>query len=244
MSKNYFFLSLIFFFLLLITGTDLLADNGNRVFYNVSDIHGISIIGANSVCEDDNGFMWVSSKSGVFRFTEDDERQYDLPYVTANVISVKLLFRNSKLFAYTNNGQFFKYDSVFDRFEFLFDLRVFLKNERLVVSDALLCNDSSFYIAATFGLYKYSDGEGVQLISETSEKDHFVEWYDDEYFFHGHSGNLTIVNSTSGETDRLLTIENEKLFEISQFYFHEKQGSCGLEQLSEKFIIMMSGSIG
>jgi signal transduction histidine kinase/DNA-binding response OmpR family regulator/ligand-binding sensor domain-containing protein len=224
MSKIYFPLFSIVNILLLFICSDLWAGNGNRVFYNIGDIHGVSVLGANSVCEDDNGFIWVSSKSGVFRFTEDDERQYELPYVTANVISVNLLFRNSRLFAYTNNGQFFEYNSVYDRFDFVFDLRVSLGNDRLVVSDVLLCDDSSFYIAATFGLYKYSDKKGVKLITETNEKDHFIERYDDEYFFHGHAGELYLVDSSTGEKDHLFAINSDTRPEISQLYFHSKTG--------------------
>ena len=223
MSKNYFFP---LFIIILIPWLDLYAmdGDGDRLFYRMSDIHGTTILGANSVCKDENGFIWVSSKSGVYRFTEDDKRQYSLPYITFDVISVKLLRRKSQLYAYTNNGQFFKYNAVYDRFDFILDLRVLLNNEHLVVSDFLIGNEATFYIAATYGLYQFSEERGLKLLNETSEKEHYIEWYNENYFFHGHDGNLFIVDATSGKTDHLLTIESNELVQISQLHFDQKSG--------------------
>ncbi|MCA1745904.1 MAG: hybrid sensor histidine kinase/response regulator, partial [Bacteroidales bacterium] len=41
---------------------------------------------------------------GILRLTEDDYRLYQLPFDTPDVITVKLIYRNSELLAYTNNG--------------------------------------------------------------------------------------------------------------------------------------------
>lgn len=41
---------------------------GGREFYNVSDIYGVTVPEPNSVRMDDEGFVWVASKNGVFRF--------------------------------------------------------------------------------------------------------------------------------------------------------------------------------
>jgi signal transduction histidine kinase/AraC-like DNA-binding protein/ligand-binding sensor domain-containing protein len=222
MSKNYSFS--LFIILFIITCLDLSAMNGDRVFYNISDIHGVSILGANSVCADENGFIWVSSKSGIYRFTEDDKRHYHLPYVTANVIRVKLLSRNSQLYAYTNNGQFFEYNTLYDRFDFILDLRDWLNNEHVVVSDFLIGDEATFYIAATYGLYQFSEERGLRLLNETSEKEHYIEWYNENYFFHGHAGDMFIVNAESGKTDHLLTIESDEPVQISQLHFNKKSG--------------------
>ena len=81
-------------------------------------MYGISMREMASVCKDGNGFIWASSKTGILRITESDYRIYQLPYKTANIINVKLAYNNSFLIAYTNNGQFFHYNELYDRFDF------------------------------------------------------------------------------------------------------------------------------
>lgn len=76
-------------------------------FYSVNNLFGISMRVTNSICKDENGFIWASSKTGILRLTDDDYRIYQLPFETTGAISVKLAYRNGKLFAYTNNGQVF-----------------------------------------------------------------------------------------------------------------------------------------
>ena len=84
-------------------------------FYNINTMYGISMREMASVCKDENGFIWASSKTGILRITESDYRIYQLPYKTANIINVKLAYNNSFLIAYTNNGQFFHYNELYDR---------------------------------------------------------------------------------------------------------------------------------
>ena len=88
-------------------------------FYSVNALFGISMREVNSVCEDNYGFVWASSKTGILRLSKDNYHIYRLPYESADVIRVRLLYKNFKLFAYTNNGQVFFFDPVFDRFELI-----------------------------------------------------------------------------------------------------------------------------
>ena len=53
-------------------------------FYSVNSLYGISMRELNSVCEDDNGFIWASSKVGILRLTKDSYRIYQLTYKTPN----------------------------------------------------------------------------------------------------------------------------------------------------------------
>lgn len=65
-------------------------------FYSINSLFGISSKVTNSICEDDNGFIWASSKTGILRLTENDYRIYQLPYETAGAIVVKLIYEHSK----------------------------------------------------------------------------------------------------------------------------------------------------
>src|SRR5665647_368511 len=49
-------------------------------FYSINSLFRISTRVTNSICKDDNGFIWASSKTGILRLTDDDYRIYHLPY--------------------------------------------------------------------------------------------------------------------------------------------------------------------
>lgn len=108
-------ISLLTFILLFIS---LNSFSANVKFYNISDIYGITSGEAFSVCKDQYGFIWASTKTGVLRVTEGDCRNYELPCKTTDFVFVKLTYGNSQLFSYTNNSQIFHYDEVTDRFLF------------------------------------------------------------------------------------------------------------------------------
>ena len=68
-------ISLLTFILLFIS---LNSFSANVKFYNISDIYGITSGEAFSVCKDQYGFIWASTKTGVLRVTEGDCRNYEL----------------------------------------------------------------------------------------------------------------------------------------------------------------------
>lgn len=72
-------------------------------FHHVNLMFGISMRKVTSLCKDDNGFVYGASKMGVVRVTDGDYRIYSLPY-TSSVISVRLVYANSQIYALSNNG--------------------------------------------------------------------------------------------------------------------------------------------
>ena len=50
---------------------DVLANDVTR-FYNLNEEYGVSFRQTNMVCSDSNGFIWISSKMGVIRYTQND----------------------------------------------------------------------------------------------------------------------------------------------------------------------------
>ena len=88
------------------------AQSANVKFYNVNQIYGISMRETASVCKDNNGFIWASSKTGIVRIAGNDYRIYQLPFQTLNILNVKLACTNSELYAYSNNGQVFRYNPI------------------------------------------------------------------------------------------------------------------------------------
>jgi ligand-binding sensor domain-containing protein len=148
-------------------------------FYSINSLFGISTRVTNSICKDDNGFIWASSKTGILRLTDDDYRIYQLPYETEGVLIVRLIYENSKLTAYTNNGQVFVYNPVYDRFDLLFNLNSMLNNKNLYVFTLLKNNNNDFWIASNSGLYKYHSGK-LDLINSTLTERYLITKYDDQ----------------------------------------------------------------
>ncbi len=137
-------------------------------FYSINAKYGISMREMASVCKDENGFIWASSKTGVLRITESNYRIYQLPYKTANVITVRLAYNDSILIAYTNNGQFFRYNELYDSFDFLFDLRVTLDHNFLSIGKIVIDNQHTLWIPTSGGLCRYKDGTIKRIDKEES----------------------------------------------------------------------------
>jgi hypothetical protein len=79
-------------------------------FHSINSMFGVSCRVTNSICDDDNGFIWASSKTGLIRLTDNDFHVYQLPYGTADAVAVWLIYEHSNLIACTNNGQIFSYN--------------------------------------------------------------------------------------------------------------------------------------
>ena len=48
-------------------------------FYSINTLFGISTRVTASICKDEDGFIWASSKTGILRLTDTDYRIYQLP---------------------------------------------------------------------------------------------------------------------------------------------------------------------
>ena len=141
----------------------------NVKFYNVNDRYGVSMRETASICKDKNGFIWTSSKTGIMRLTENNYRTYPVPYQTTDIFNVKLAYKDNFLIAYTNNGQVFRYNTIYDRFDFMFNLSSILKNNHLYVSSIIIDNQDDLWISSTMGLHRYYNGEIAQVGNNTSE---------------------------------------------------------------------------
>ena len=182
----------------------------NVKFYSINAIFGISMRETASVCSDDNGFIWVSSKTGVLRLTDDDCRVYRLPYQTADIIHVKLVYKNSILLAYTNNGQVFRYNTINDNFDFLFDLRNPLNTIHLFVRNILVENHDTFWITSNMGLYKYQADE-LSLVHEEVTQ---AIWYDDQHLLFACDNGLWLMNVSTMKRNCIYknTLKVQKLY--------------------------------
>jgi signal transduction histidine kinase/DNA-binding response OmpR family regulator/ligand-binding sensor domain-containing protein len=174
----------------------------NETFCSVNALYGTSMRETTSVCKDRNGFVWASSHTGILRLTEDDYRIYTLPYETTNVLFVKLAYDHSRLLAYTNNGQLFRYNALYDRFDFLLNLSKLLNNRHLYVQNLFIDDDGSFWIATSTGCYKFNEGR-LSLLWDDAEEVYAIVKYDSAHILMANTKGIWMINTRAMQRENV-----------------------------------------
>jgi len=149
----------------------------------------------NSVCKDDNGFVWASSKTGVLRLSKYNYHIYRLPYKSSDFYKVKLIYKNFNLFAYTNNGQVFYYNQVFDKFELILNLNRIMLD--MIIDDNGMC-----WISTSLGLFKFQSGK-LSPAFEFSSNTFAINWYDSKNIIVAKQDGIWLFNIISLEKKQI-----------------------------------------
>jgi len=221
-----------FHFSILLLFCFLIVSNSSAIkFYSVNSNFGISTRTTNSICKDDNGFIWVSSKTGILRLANNDYRIYQLPYESAGVIAVKLNYKNSKLYAYTNNGQIFQYNKIYNRFELELNLSKLLNDNHLDVYSLTVDNSDAIWVALNSGLYRYQKGKIIS-INEVSKKRAFISWLDDINLIVASVDGIEQIDILTFKTKRLCQVENINPFFVSSLMLDKSKDKLWIGTLS------------
>jgi len=210
-------------------------------FYSINSLFRIPMRETNSVCQDSNGFIWTSSKTGILRLTEDDYRIYRLPYESANVITVELIYHYPDLIAYTNNGQIFVYDPVYDRFDLVLNLSRSLNNNYLVVHSLFKDDSGTLWITSSSGLFKYQSGK-LSLISEISAEKYATTWFDKQHLIIAKTDGIWLFNIHSLEFKRIWENRNINPFSVSSLLLDKAQNELWIGTLSNGLFCYDFGS--
>jgi signal transduction histidine kinase/CheY-like chemotaxis protein/ligand-binding sensor domain-containing protein len=210
-------------------------------FYSINSLFGISSRVTNSICKDDNGFIWASSKTGILRLTETDYRIYQLPYETAGAIVVKLIYEHSELIAYTNNGQIYSYDPVYDRFDLIVNLSKTFSNDQFDVYALLIDNSGDYWIALNIGLYKYSSGE-LSLIDELSPERYSISWFDEQHLIIAKPEGIWSLDIQSLKGKCIYENTGVSSFFVSSLFFDKTQNKLWLGTFSKGLFCFDFGS--
>ncbi len=211
----------------------LFALNGLAVkFYSVNSLFGISMRETNSVCKDDDGFVWASSKTGILRLSKENYHIYRLPYESTDVIRVRLIYKNLKLFAYTNNGQVFCYNPVYDKFELILNLRKNINDINIILFDLLIDEPGNCWIATSLGLYKYQSGKLSQAFGFSSNR-YAVNWYDSNTIIVAKQDGIWLFDINSLGKKRIYENRNLNSFDFFTLYFDKDQNKLWLGTVSE-----------
>lgn len=238
--KNILFIFLVFL------STFKLSASDTR-FYNISDIFGVPVRQVFTICKDQNGFIWGASKTGAIRISENDCRTYKLPYNTNNNYFTRIVSFNSLLMSYTNNGQFFIYDELYDRFDPLIDMRHVLNRNYISLNKVTICDNESIWIGAVDGLFNYHNGNLTEILPETNIQN--IELYDRNHIIVATTLGFGLLNTNTHTFEYITKYKNENELEISSLFYDPttrliwigtisngilcyKAGASGIEQLS------------
>ncbi len=228
-----------FLILILLLESVYLFGANNIQFYNINEEYGLSIRQTNKVCSDNNDFIWISSKMGVVRFTQEDVKTYQLPYETVDIISLSLVYESCGLYAYTNNGQVFKYNPIMDDFELIVSLSSVLRNAYILVNEVLVDNIGDIWLATSIGLFHYNTDTGLKVLGN-GEDIQFIEWYDSTHFFYATSGQIRIYNINNNSSSEYFTFNSNVNYYVSSMYYDKVKNTLwigtfedGLFSLSE-----------
>lgn len=211
--------------------SNLLGQTSPAKFYSVNSLFGISVREVNSVCNDRDGFIWASSKTSVLRLTEDDYRTYHLPYETADVLTVKLINEHSTLCAYTNNGQIFTYNAIYDRFDLVVNLTKALDNKHIGIIGLLIDENENYWIATTSGLYKYQSGK-FTLINENSFANYSIAWQDKKNLIVAGFGGIWSLDVHTSKSQQLFDNTSGFPLLVSSVFYDELKETLWIGTIS------------
>lgn len=183
------------------------AHSSNLDFYHINNLYNLSMRETYSVCQDINGFIWSSSKTGVMRFAEGNCKAYQLPDITANYISLNLTYADSTLIAYTNNGQTYLYDELFDRFQLLLDLRKLLKDNYIGVTRIIVDSSKTMWISTNSGLFTYKANKLTKVTLE-STMINFIEEKNDSQLFVATTKGILLLDRNSLKSECICRIKS------------------------------------
>ncbi len=190
-------------------------------FYSINTRYGISVRESYSICEDNNGFIWTASKTGILRLTENDYRLYSLPFKTAGFINVRLLYSNSHLYAYTFNGQVFYYNPIKDKFVFVLNMQELMHNNFSYLHDMKEDKKGYLWLATSLGLYKYANGMAKRV---GNAKDVLrILWYDSTHLIIADAKSVSLLDVNTLKIKHLVNNITEKPFNVTKLYYDKLQ---------------------
>ena len=185
-------------------------------FYSVNTLSGMSNNETRTVTEDENGFIWAASKTGVLRITNGDYRFYKLPAEEKNILYIDIAGAKNALFAYTANSQLFRYNPILDRFEMLLNIRKMLNRDFFMISQIAVKSENEIWIASSSGLYLYKDNK-LTLVAEEDVRVLRLALVGDKVYF-ATAEKIAYVNIQNRRTTVIYENSAKQSLKVSKFY--------------------------
>ena len=130
------------------------------------------------------------------------------------------MYENDSLIAYTNNGQIFLYNEIFDRFELLVDLRKPLNDIHLFLNNIIIDKRGSMLLAASSGFYKYQNNTVTPIGKDNYSDLHDFIWIDNENILLATNNGLWLMNTLTLTDKKLFSYTENNEFKVSELYYN------------------------
>lgn len=171
-----------------------------------------------SICKDDNGFIWAASKTGILRISENDSRLYNLPVTIKDFYFIRLIYKNSKLIAFTSNGQIFIYNELYDCFDLFVDIKQALNDVNANILGLVIDENGTLWIGTTIGLYKYSN-QALTLAFNSKAEVQQVDLYKDHNLILATINGIGIFNTQSQKLEYIHKYSAVNEIQVSSFFY-------------------------
>ena len=139
-----------------------------------------------------------------------------------------MIYGSSGLIAYTNNGQIFSYNTIYDRFDLLINLHKTINNDKFDVYNLLIDDSGDFWIALNNGVNKYHSGK-LTLIERVTEERYSIVWLDTQHLILAKPTGFWSLNIKSLESKCLFRNDDTHPFLISSLFLDKTHNNSGLE---------------
>lgn len=181
----------------------------------------MSIRETRTICEDEDGFIWVANKTGIMRIMSNDFRLYTLSLIKTDVLYTDITYNKGILIAYTSNGQVFKYNNLLDKFELIIDLREALQHDYLAIAQVQIFSTDEFWLATSNGLYVLK-GKDLTLINTDAERVRRLMFLDNQVYFV--KNDLVVLYDRAKKKElKTWNLEEHSNSIISKMYYDKKK---------------------
>jgi len=223
--------------------------NGHGTQHVISEVlridnaAGLSSQKVYSFAEDENGAIWIGTKSGVDRYNGRLLKNYSLAgdssYGDKAGRIIRLYLDSGDLYAYESTGKVHKYSPVYDAFILTGNLQA-LGHGDVVLNKMLVNDDGSILYATNDGLFKYVSDEDYRLILPGVAVNDIIAAK--EYLFVATSSGLKIMRGDHAVKDVSLLNDADIQSLLEKARAFDPFGHAGLTPLGE-IRITLAGEI-
>lgn len=190
-------------------------------FRKLNEDLGLSSRRTYSICQDKNGFIWISTKLSIDRYDGHNVTSYNLssPNTTSDNIGFNFVTidPDSTVWAYTQNGDIYKYSGKSDEFVYLFSIRSYYQSFSVILNNIYFENSGSILLATSKGVLRYDKNRNkVSNLAANIDVYHIMK-HDENYILSTTSG-MYIVNFPISGKNKIISHILTKNFVNKVFY--------------------------
>lgn len=196
-------------------------------FNRLKEDQGLSSRRCFSLCQDKNGFVWISTKLSIDRYDGHHVIRYELQAPdrqTPDNIGMNFvtLAPDSTVWAFTQSGSLYKYDDFSDSFIFVYSIRQFYNSYNIILADVFFDSKDILLLATGTGVLKLDliKNEAIDCHVVTNTDVYHIAKEDGSYYFATETGLLIVRFSQDYQANVIRSLLKNQL--VNKIYYDLK----------------------